>query len=534
MMCCLTLHWQRERQGLARRKTSLTMHDSGTPAPYLGGAPVVRTRFAPSPTGLMHIGGYRTIIFSWLLARHSGGQFLLRIEDTDQDRTRPEAVADLLEGLKWIGIVPDEGPAFGGQVGPYIQSERVALYGKFADQLIANGAAYRCFCTPERLRLMREEQTARHLPTTRYDRRCRYLPPHEIEANLANRMPFVVRLKVPEDGVTICPDALRGEIEFQNQALDDAVLLKSDGFATYHLASVVDDYLMGITHVLRGDEWLPSAPLHVLVHQGLRLPLPVFAHVPQVLGPDHKKLSKRTGAEPMLYYRDQGYLPEAVINYLVLLGWSYDDKTDILSVGQMIESFGLKRVHTAGGLFDLERLRWMNGVYIRQMPIDELVERTLPYLERPHEQGGLPDDVARPLDRAFVARVLQLDQERMKTLADAAELISFFFRETLHYPSEWLIGKGLDAAQSLNGLERAYRLLSDLPSWDPQAMEDPMRALADELGVKIGALFMSVRVAVTGRKETPPLFETMGVLGRERSLARLQDGISRLHVLAAV
>lgn len=507
------------------------MHDRGSPTVYTGGAPFVRTRFAPSPTGKMHIGGLRTILFSWLLARRHQGQFLLRIEDTDQNRTVEDAVQELLEGMRWIGIVPDEGPEIGGQAGPYYQSERKAIYAAHIQQLLESEHVYRCFCTKERLDAVRADQQARGLPSTGYDHFCRQLTQIEINEKIAAQMPFVIRLKVPTSGATTYTDALRGAMTIQNSTLEDAVLLKSDGYPTYHFANVIDDHLMGITHVLRGDDWLPSAPLHVLVYQSLDWDVPILAHLPNVMGKDKKKLSKRHGAEPILYYREHGYLPEAVLNYLAFLGWSYDDKTDILSIDQLIESFSLERVHTAGAVFDSDRLLWMNGVYIRQMPIEELVERALPFLERPESAGGLPDSVARPLDHIFLAQVLRLDQERMKTLDEATFLTQFFFEEHLEYPREWLNIKGLDNQQSLNGLQQARDLFARTAQWDHESIEQPMRDLAARLGVKAGPLFMIVRVAVTGRKETPPLFETMQVMGRDAALRRIDDAIAHLQAM---
>ncbi len=496
---------------------------------YTGGTPTVRTRFAPSPTGMPHIGGLRTTVFSWLLARHSNGQFLVRVEDTDQTRTVAGAVENLLQGLEWMGIVPDEGPFVGGPVGPYYQSERKQMYAYYAAQLVASDHAYRCFCTRERLDEVRAEQQARHMPTTGYDRHCRALSPEVIAGNLAGNLPFTIRLKVPLDGEVVVREALRGEMAFKNSTLEDAVLIKSDGFPTYHLANVIDDHTMAITHVLRGDDWLPSAPLHVLIYQALGWEVPVLAHTPNVMGNDGKKLSKRHGAESILFYRDAGFLPEAMINYLALVGWSYDDKTDILSVDELIKAFSLDRVHTAGGVFDLERLRWMNGVYIRALPLDELVTRVLPYLERPAGEGGLPDTIARPIDRGLLRRVLHLDQERLKTLGDAVDLTAFFFEDALAYAPEALIGKGLTPEKALDGLRRATDLLTSMPDWEPTAMEAAMRALAEELGTKPGPLFMGVRVAVTGRTATPPLFETMLTLGRDRSEARLRDAVAKLE-----
>jgi glutamyl-tRNA synthetase len=504
------------------------MHDRGSSTVYRGGTPTVRTRFAPSPTGLMHIGGFRTIIFSWLLARHSDGQFLLRIEDTDQERAVPNAVTELLDGLQWIGIVPDEGPINGGQAGPYYQSQRLGIYHKYINELLEKGLVYRCFCTKERLQQLREDQQARHLPTTGYDRLCRRLSSEEVATKLEAGEEYVVRLKVSETGTTAYIEALRGELTFQNSTLEDVILLKRDGFPTYHFAATVDDHLMDITHVIRGEEWLPSAPLHVLIYRAFGWEVPALAHVPVVMGNDRKKLSKRHGAEPILYYRDQGFLPEAVINFLALLGWSYDDKTDIITIDQLIKSFSLDRVNTANAIFDLDRLRWMNGVYIRQLSIEELVERVIPYLEQPEAKGGLPDIVARPVDRNFLSHILTIDQERLKVLTDAAPLTSFFFIDELEYPSEWLIGKGFDVEQARNGLKVSREFLTNAPDFTHGPLEEAMRNLATELGVKPGPLFMGIRVAVTGRKETPPLFETIQILGRERTLERIDRAIAKL------
>ncbi len=497
--------------------------DAGTPAKP------VRVRFAPSPTGIQHIGGYRTAIFIWLFARRFGGKFLLRIEDTDTARTVPEAVEALLDGLRWLDVLPDEGPIVGGPYGPYYQTQRQALYEAYANELIARGGAYRCYCTPERLEEMRKEQEARGVKAVRYDRRCRYLTPEERQAREAAGEPFVVRLAVPLEGQTVVKDLLRGEIVFENKELQDVVLLKSNGLPTYHLGSVVDDHLMDISHVTRGAaEWLPSAPLHVLTYQFFGWEQPIWVHFPVLLGPDRKKLSKRFGAQPLSYYQEQGYLPEAIINYLALLGWSYDDKTDILSREQLMQSFSLDRVSVSDAMFDPERLLWMNGYYIRALGVEELAERALPYLERPESQGGLPDSVKRPLDKAYVGRVLRLEQERMKTLGEAAQMTTFFFTDDLHYSAEALIGKGMDRDSTREALRRSLGVLVDLSGFEAGLMEPPMRALADELGLKPGQLFMPLRMAVSGRTVSPPLFETMEVLGRSRTLARVRRALEKL------
>jgi glutamyl-tRNA synthetase len=489
----------------------------------------VRVRFAPSPTGIQHIGGYRTCIFIWLFARRHGGQFIVRIEDTDRERFVPAGVDALLDGLRWLDILPDEGPIVGGPYGPYYQSQRKAIYHYYADELIKRGGAYRCYCTPARLDEMRKEQEARGIQSPRYDRRCRYLTPEERNAHEAAGEPFVVRLAVPLEGRTVVRDLLRGDVIFEHTELQDIILLKSDGMPTYHLAHVIDDHLMGISHVTRGaNEWLPSAPYHVLTYQFFGWEQPVWVHLPVVLGKDRKKLSKRHGAEPLSTYEQQGYLPEAIINYLALLGWSYDDKTDILSREQLMASFSLDRLSVADAMFDPERLLWMNGVYIRALSPQDLAERTIPFLERPEGAGGLPASVPRPLDKAYVARVLKLEQERMKTLGEAAQLVPFFFTDDLHYQADALIGKGMDREQARTSLQRALTLLESLPTWQAAAMEEPMRHLADELSLKPGQLFMSARVAISGRTVSPPLFETMEVLGRERTLARLRQALEKL------
>ncbi|HEU0026379.1 MAG TPA: glutamate--tRNA ligase [Ktedonobacterales bacterium] len=489
-----------------------------------------RTRFAPSPTGLQHVGGYRTALFSWLLARHTNGQFLLRIEDTDIARTVPGAVEAVIEGFKWLGMDIDEGPEIGGPYGPYFQTQRRDLYLPYVERLIESGAAYRCFCTRERLAQVKQSQIARHLPP-RYDRHCRNMSKQEIARNLSEGKSYTVRLASPLEGKTLVSDALRPTpIEFDNATLDDAILLKSDGFPTYHLAHAIDDHLMRITHVLRAEEWISSAPLHVIIYRALGWEPPIFAHVPDVLEPTgRKKLSKRESAIPMLEYRERGFLPEALFNYMALLGWSYDDKENVLSRDQIIAAFTLDRVGVAPARYDEGRLLWFNGYYIRQLSADDLLERALPFLERQEAAGGLPDSVARPVDRDYARRVLALEQERMKTLAEAPGMTSFFFVNTLEYPAQTLIAKHMDAATTLDGLRRSLTVLESLDGWVAADMEARMRDLVTELGLKPVQLFTSLRVAVTGRTVSPPLFETMEALGREVSLARLRQAISALE-----
>lgn len=486
-----------------------------------------RLRFAPSPTGLMHIGGFRTLLFSWLYTRHTGGAFILRIEDTDVARTVEGAVEFLLDGMNWLDIDYDEGPVVGGQYGPYYQTQRKAIYQHYAHQLIESGHAYRCYCTAERLEQMRNAQAAQKLPP-RYDRHCRYLTEEQRAANEAAGLKYVVRFAMPLEGETVVHDEIHGDITFKNSDIDDAVILKSDGFALYHLAHIVDDHLMGITHLLRGDEWISSAPRHVQIYQALGWEPPLFYHVPTVLGKDKKKLSKRHNAPSWIELKENGFLPEAVFNFLALIGWAYDDKTELFTREELIRVFTLDRIGAAGGIYDPDKLLWMNGVYIRQMPLEELVERTLPYMERPEAEGGLPDSVKRPLGREYTSKVLHLEHERLKTLGEAAEVVSFFFVDELQYDTTMLVQKGMDTDRTLTGLLRARDLFNSVEEWKHEMMEPPMRELATELSMKPGQLFGAIRVAISGRTATPPLFETMEVLGRERSMARIEKAIERL------
>ena len=488
-----------------------------------------RLRFAPSPTGFQHVGGFRTALFSWLYARHTGGKFILRIEDTDIARTVEGAVDFIIEGFAWLGMDFDEGPIVGGPFGPYYQTQRRALYQQYAHQLIASGHAYRCYCTPERLERVRKEQMAQKLPP-RYDRHCRYLSDEERAANDAAGLPWTVRFAMPLEGETVVHDELHGDMVFKNANIDDFIILKSDGLPTYHLAHIVDDHLMEITHLLRAEEWISSAPRHIQIWNALGWQPPLFYHVPDVLGKDKKKLSKRHKAPYWKELKEQGFLPEAVFNFLALIGWSYDDKTEIFTREELINVFTLDRVGVSGGIYDAEKLAWMNGVYIRKLSLDELTRRALPYMERPEAEGGLPASIQRPLDFDYTARVLSLEQERLRTLGAAAEAVSFFYTDDVEYETALLIQKGMDAERTRSALIHARDLLAGLEQWEHEVMEPPMRALATELGLKTGQLFGSIRVAVSGRTATPPLFQMMEVLGRERTMRRIEQAIGRLAV----
>ena len=487
---------------------------------------VVRVRFAPSPTGSPHVGNIRTALFNWLFARHYGGTFILRIEDTDVARLAPDAVEAIFDSLRWLGLEWDEGPDVGGPYAPYVQSQRLHIYRDVAERLVREGHAYYCFCSPERLEQVRKEQSSRGEPP-RYDRACRELPPSEVERRMQEGLRPVIRFRMPLEGQTSFRDLLRGEIVFDNAVLDDFVLLKSDGYPTYHLAATTDDHLMRITHVMRGEEWIPSTPRHVQLYRAMGATPPQFAHLPIILGPDRTKLSKRHGATTIAAYREQGYLPDAIVNFLALLGWSKDEVTEIMSREELVRYFTLERVGKTPAVFNIEKLDWMNGVYIRKLSIDELTERVLPFLH-----AGLPASVPRPLCSEYVRDIVPLVQERLRKLSEAPELTEFFFVEDLEYDAALLVAKGLTAAQSLVALERARERLERVPDFTTEMLETALRALAEELKLKTAQLFGTLRVAVTGRTVAPPLFQTMAVLGRERVLRRVDAALMRLRTIA--
>ena len=341
----------------------------------------IRVRYAPSPTGFPHVGNIRTALFNWLFARHTGGRFIVRIEDTDTARTVPGSLEAIMDSLRWLGLDWDEGPEVGGAYGPYVQSQRLEIYRGIAEKLIKEGFAYRCYCTSERLEAMRAAQTASK-QSLGYDRHCRDLSTEERAKLEASGAPSVIRFKTPLQGRTVFQDLLRGEVGFENNTIDDFVLLKSDGFPVYHLANVIDDHLMEISHVLRAEEWLSSTPKHILLYNALQYDPPQFAHMPLILGPDRSKLSKRHGAATLTEYRDQGYLQETMLNFLALLGWSLDEKTELFTRQQLIEDFSLERVSRTAGIFNKEKLDWMNGMYIRGLPAEDLTGRYCPLWKR--------------------------------------------------------------------------------------------------------------------------------------------------------
>lgn len=486
----------------------------------------VRVRYAPSPTGDFHVGGARTALFNYLFARHQGGKFILRIEDTDQKRYKPKALDWLLNGLRYLGLEWDEGPLIGGEYGPYTQTERLEIYHKYCQQLLESGQAYRCFATEEELAEMREQQRQQKLQHS-YDRRYRDLDPAESMARAERGEPFVVRAKLPLEGEITFHDEIKGDITFQWENLQDAVIMKSDGIPTYHLANVIDDYLMSISHILRGDEWINSVPLHLFLYQALGWQPPVMAHLPLILNPTGKgKMSKREERAPdgrrlpvfVRSFERLGYLPEAMVNYLALLGWSYDDKTEFMTKAELIDRFTLERVKPSPAAWNYEKLDYFNGDYIRQLSTEELTDRLMPYLEK----AGIP------ANRETMLQITPLIQERITVLSEAVDFVDFFFVEALPaYDPEQLIPRKGEATTATTALEKARQLLETV-EFTPEALDQHLRQAAKAVGLKAGQMFQPIRVAVCGKMVAPPLFETLVVLGREVCLTRIDQALEKL------
>ena len=468
----------------------------------------VRVRFAPSPTGSLHIGSVRTTLYNYFMARqNAGGTLILRIEDTDQDRLVPGAIDGIYDGLHWLGIEWDEGPREGGASGPYVQSERLPLYQTKAQELVDSAAAYFCFCTPERLVQMRAAQRARG-EITRYDRHCRNIPPAEA-AERAKTERHVVRLKVPEEGTIAIDDLVYGHVEWPLEAIEDQILLKSDGFPTYQLAVVIDDHVMEITHVFRGEDWLPSTPKHLLVYRAFGWDVPPHAHLPNVLGPDGKKLAKRHGATKVEEFRREGYLPEAMINYLALIGWSPGTEEEIFTLDELVTRWRIDQVHRAGGKWDRDRLNWFNGQWIRRLSDDELLARLAPFV---------PTEWDRALLRAVVPHI----KERMTTLAEAKDQIAFLFTERIEQDATLLVPKKREPHAAVTALSRATVALRYLEPFTPERIEQGIAAVAADVDWTVRDLTIAIRAAVTGRKVGPPLYESLALLGKDRALARLE------------
>jgi glutamyl-tRNA synthetase len=487
-----------------------------------------RVRMAPSPTGHFHLGSARTALYNYLLARKTGGQFILRIEDTDQKRFVEGAEQEIFDSLTWLGIVPDESPQAGGAYGPYRQTERREIYLEHANLLIEKGAAFPCFCTPERLAQVRQEQQQRK-EKPRYDSLCRRLDPAEAARRIASGEKYVIRFKMPYEGSTTAHDHLRGDIVTENRYLDDYVLLKSDGLPTYHLAAMVDDHLMGITHVFRGSEWLPTFPLHAQILRAFGWDEPVWVHLSVFLKPSGKgKMSKRDAAEAqkdghsivVKDMQDLGYIPEGVLNWIALMGWGVAED-DVMTLDQMIERFDVDRLTPSPAGINFAKLDHFNGAHIRLLPPEELAARIKPFYLR---AGYRVDD-------STLLAIIPLIQERLVTLDDCLAFGGFFFKETVEPNPEELVAKGLDAKSSAEVARKAYDILVALPEITHESAEPPLRELVEKLDLKPNQVFGILRVAVTGQTISPPLFESMEVIGREKVLERVRNAIGILEGL---
>lgn len=493
----------------------------------------VRVRFAPSPTGYLHIGSARSALFNWMFARKHGGQFILRLEDTDQKREVAGAHEAVMRDLRWLGLDWDEGPDIGGPVGPYVQSQRAELYREWAGWLVEHGHAYKCFCTPAELEARRRAAVAAKEPFVGYDRRCRLLTAEQIAAFEAEGREYVIRFKAPLEGETVVEDAIRGSITFKNEQIGDMVMLKSDGLPTYHLANVVDDHFMGITHILRADEWISTAPLHMNLYAAFGWEPPVYAHLPLVLNPSGTgKLSKRTqafddaGHEVLVKveeFRDAGFLPVALRNFLANVGWSFGDDREKFTIEEALPRFELKDINPAPSRLPYSKLEWLNGQYIQEMPPEELAQAVRPFLERAGYEVS---------DEALLA-IMPAMSVRLKRLSDAVEFLGFLGADEKQAPlaASDLVHKKLPRERALAAFREARDFVRETERFDLPTIQDAFYAIGErhaENG-KAGPFLGKARLAITRQEVSPPLFESMVALGRERSLARLEDAVALLQ-----
>ncbi len=484
----------------------------------------VRVRFAPSPTGHLHIGGARTALFNWLFARGRGGIFVLRLEDTDVERSTDESARMILDDLKWLGLDWDEGPEKGGAYGPYLQSQRLELYRRLAAELVAGGRAYPCFCSAELLELKRQQAIASGA-TAKYDGTCRRLAPEDAARRVAAGEPHVIRLKLAAEGSTGWDDLIRGRVTFDNQVLDDFVLVRSNGMPTYNYAAVCDDAAMKITHIIRGDDHISNTPRQLGLYQALGEPLPAFAHVPMILGADKTRLSKRHGATSVGAYAEAGYLPDALNNYLALLGWGYDDKTTLFSREDLIGKFSLEKVSKNPAIFDPAKLLWMNGVYIRQLTPEAYQERALAELAR----AGLLPEAADNATRAWAGRVALAVKDNLKLIGELPDAVRFFFGDTVE-PNEAARAKLAQAKNRPELFQTLHHRMAMLESFTPEALEALFKELVEAAGVKFGEIAHPLRAAITGRVHSPGIFLVLELLGKQRSLQRLAAGLASVGI----
>lgn len=484
----------------------------------------VRVRFAPSPTGYLHIGGARTALFNWLFARKMGGKLILRIEDTDTERLKEDSVSQILTSLKWLGLNWDEGPEAGGECGPYYQSERRELYSKYAQQLLDEGKAYYCFCTPADLEAEREKQRAAKQPF-RYARTCRDLDPEVAKARAAAGEPYSVRIKIPTEGNITVHDLIHGDVTFNMDQFDDFVIVKSNGMPTYNFAVVVDDHLMGMTHVLRAEEHLSNTPKQLLIYEALGFEPPKFGHMPMILAPDRSKLSKRHGATSVEEFRAQGYLPEAIINYLTLLGWGPGDEREIFTLEETVKLFELEQMSKKAAVYDTKKLTWMNGQYLSELPL----EKILPEAETFFIKDGLVTKEWLAENKEYFAKLVDTVRVRVKTLQEVADASAYFFKDVEVYDEKGVAKHFKPEAAEL--LEKCIAALEADEVFDLTSTEAIYNKIAADNGLALGKVIHPTRLALTGRTVSPGMFDVMVLLGKEKTLARMRKAVEYIKSL---
>lgn len=486
----------------------------------------VRVRFAPSPTGYLHIGGARTALFNWLFAHKMGGKLILRIEDTDTERLKEDSVSQILTSLKWLGINWDEGPEVGGDCGPYYQSERLDIYKKYADKLLEEGKAYYCFCSAADLEAQREKQRAAKQPF-RYARTCRDLSAEEVQARIAAGEPYSVRVKIPVEGTITVHDLIHGDVTFNMDQFDDFVIVKSNGMPTYNFAVVVDDYLMGMTHVLRAEEHLSNTPKQLLIYEALGWEPPKFGHMPMILAPDRSKLSKRHGATSVEEFRSQGYLAEAIVNYLTLLGWGPGDERELFTLQETVELFELEQMSKKAAIYDTKKLTWMNGQYLSELPLEKILPEAKPFFIK----DGLVteewfNDAA---NEAYFEKLVDVVRVRVKTLQEVADASSYFFKELEGYDE-----KGVSKhfkPENIAILEQCIAAIKADDVYDLASTEAAYNKIAADNGLALGKVIHPTRLALTGRTVSPGMFDVMVLLGKEKTLARLEKAVEFIKSL---
>lgn len=485
----------------------------------------IRVRFAPSPTGYLHIGGARTALFNWFFARQHQGKLVLRIEDTDTERLKEDSVSQILTSLKWLGLDWDEGPEVGGPYGPYFQSQRLELYQREAERLVAEGKAYYCFCSPAELARVREEQRQAGLPF-RYNGKCRDLSPTAARQRIAAGEKAVIRLRLPDSGQISVIDLIHGRVDFKLDQLDDMILMKSNGIPTYNYACVVDDHAMHISHVIRAEEHLSNTPKQVLIYQALGYEPVQFAHVPMILAPDRSKLSKRHGATSIEEFRAQGFLAPAIVNYLTLLGWSPDNGQELLTPAETMREFALDKVSKKAAIYDTKKLAWLNGQYLNSLDLDDVTRQAIPFLLR----QGLVTAAQAEAQFDTIKDIVAVVRTRVKTLVELAEAMTYFFQDVTAYDEKGQ-RKYFAKPDTADLLRRGRECLAQVAPFDVAHTEAAYRRLIEELGVKSGELIHPTRLALTGRMASPGLFDVMALLGKERCLARMDEAIKYMAAI---